>query len=647
MTKKRLAALAVAGVVFAIAMSAAGSAMAFPTRTGACTGCHNVDSAVVVTATQTSNNGTTATYNVSVSNTYGDGMTAWAVFDGTARLAGAYNAGTFSVAVGKTYKVYGVASSAGLGSNSINISPTAPTPPPPPADTTPPTVIVSAPAAGATVAGAVDLGAIASDVGSGVNRVEFRVDGVLVGSDTTSPFAATWDSTGAASGLHTIEAKAYDNAGLSSAATVMVSIATPPPPPPPADTTAPSVSISTPANGDTVAGSVAIVAAAADAESGVASVEFRVDGVLVGSDTTLPYSSTWDSGSAAPGAHSIEVKVFDVAGNVAATTIGVSIASPPPPPPADTTAPGVSISAPADGGTVSGTVAIAATASDAGSGVASVEFRVDGVLVRTDSAAPFTATWDSTSAAPGSHSIEAKAFDAAGNAAATTIGVSLASPPPPPPADTTAPSVSIVAPSDGGTVAGTVAISAAAADSGADVARVEFRVDGALVRTDSSAPFSATWDCTGAAPGSHVIEAKAFDAAGNAAAAAISVSVESAPSDPDTPSTEGTSDVTVSVQSGRGAIDEARVVLTDSVTGERYARQRTSERGLARFSDVPYGLYTLTVSASDYDDANTILVVDSAEEASTITLARHDNHGDSHEDRPWYRRYVQRDHHDD
>jgi hypothetical protein len=60
--------------------------------------------------------------------------------------------------------------------------------------------------------GTITLSASASD-NVGVSRVEFLVDGVLKGSDTTSAYAITLDSTTLANGSHTLVAKAYDAAG--------------------------------------------------------------------------------------------------------------------------------------------------------------------------------------------------------------------------------------------------------------------------------------------------------------------------------------------------------------------------------------------------------------------------------------------------
>ncbi|KFE67540.1 Flagellar hook-length control protein FliK [Hyalangium minutum] len=80
----------------------------------------------------------------------------------------------------------------------------------------------------------------------------------------------------------------------------------------------------------------------------------------------------------------------------------------------DTTAPTVNVTAPASGATVSSTVTITASASDA-VGVSRVEFFVDGALVGTDTASPYSFAWNSASVANGSHALMAKAYDAAGN----------------------------------------------------------------------------------------------------------------------------------------------------------------------------------------------------------------------------------------
>ena len=79
-------------------------------------------------------------------------------------------------------------------------------------DGVPPTAAITAPANGAGVSGTVNITANASD-NIGVDRVEFLLDGALLGSDTTSPYAWTWNSATATNGAHVLTARAVDLAG--------------------------------------------------------------------------------------------------------------------------------------------------------------------------------------------------------------------------------------------------------------------------------------------------------------------------------------------------------------------------------------------------------------------------------------------------
>jgi trimeric autotransporter adhesin len=204
-----------------------------------------------------------------------------------------------------------------------------------------------------------------------------------------------------------------------------------PPPPPPTDTTTPSVSITSPAGGASVSGTTTISASASD-NVGVTRVEFFIDGALLSSDTTSPYSASWNTTSATNAAHSLTARAFDAANNQttsAAVSVTVSNTAPPP----DTTMPSVSITGPTGGATVSGTTTISASASD-NVGVTRVEFFVDGVLVASDASSPYSASWNTTTVANASHSLTARAFDAANNqtlSGAVSVTVNNAAPPPP------------------------------------------------------------------------------------------------------------------------------------------------------------------------------------------------------------------------
>jgi hypothetical protein len=90
------------------------------------------------------------------------------------------------------------------------------------------------------------------------------------------------------------------------------------------------------------------------------------------------------------------------------------------------TPPTTSITAPANGATVSGTVTITATASGP-SGVAKVEIYIDGTLATTLTASPYTYAWNTATVANGTHSLLSKAYDSAGNSGTSaTVSVTVA-----------------------------------------------------------------------------------------------------------------------------------------------------------------------------------------------------------------------------
>lgn len=81
----------------------------------------------------------------------------------------------------------------------------------------------------------------------------------------------------------------------------------------------------------------------------------------------------------------------------------------------DTTPPTVSVTAPANGATVSGTVVVNATASD-NVGVTQIQLFIDGTQVASNTSSnSLSFNWGTPTVANGSHTIVAKAFDAAGN----------------------------------------------------------------------------------------------------------------------------------------------------------------------------------------------------------------------------------------
>ncbi len=194
-----------------------------------------------------------------------------------------------------------------------------------------------------------------------------------------------------------------------------------------ADATAPTVYLSTPSIGATVSGTTTLSASASDGV-GVTRVEFYDGASLLGTDTTAPYSLTWNTAGVADGGHSLTVRAYDAAGNMgtsASVSVTVNNTS------ADTTAPTVSLTSPAPNAllTVGTTYTLTATASD-NVGVTRVEFFLDGMLLGSDSVAPYAFGWYNNTTT-GNHSFMAKAYDAAANVTSSTAVVVLVQNPPP------------------------------------------------------------------------------------------------------------------------------------------------------------------------------------------------------------------------
>jgi hypothetical protein len=92
------------------------------------------------------------------------------------------------------------------------------------------------------------------------------------------------------------------------------------------DTTAPTVRITSPANGSTVAkGKTVTIAATASDDRAVARVEFRVNGTLKCWDTTAPYTCAWAVPKQANVTYTLMATAFDAAGN--STSVSVTVKS--------------------------------------------------------------------------------------------------------------------------------------------------------------------------------------------------------------------------------------------------------------------------------------------------------------------------------
>jgi len=309
------------------------------------------------------------------------------------------------------------------------------------------------------------VSASTSDSGSGVSSLKIAVDGGAWQNYTAPVQLMT-------NGIHTVQFQAVDNAGNSAAISLSVKV----------DTTAPVVNIGAPSgtlgsNGWYVS-TVQVSASASDATSGLASLMINLDG------TWSAYSSAVMLGS---GTHTVQFRATDNAGNVR-TSASQSYQIDATDPVITTTMTGTSGS---NGWYVS-SVQASASASDAGSGVASLKYAVDG--------AAWQAYSEPVSLSDGQHTVQFLAADSAGNTTTTSVTAKV---------DTTAPQITssgiVGTVGSNGWYVSSVQYSASASDATSGIASFMVSVDG-------------TWSVYSGAValgnGTHTIQFRATDHAG-------------------------------------------------------------------------------------------------------------------------------------
>lgn len=183
---------------------------------------------------------------------------------------------------------------------------------------------------------------------------------------------------------------------------------------------------------------------------------------------------------------------------------------------ADTSPPAATITSPASGQTVSGTINVQATASD-NIGVTKAEFYRNNTLVATQTAAPFSYSWNTAAGPNGTYSWVVKATDGAGNVGTSqTVSVNVNNASSSPASDTTKPTISIITPINGSIVPakGYQTVTATAADNVA-VTKVQFYINGVLSFTDTTSPYAYSWKVPAAKNKSYTLTTKAIDGAAN------------------------------------------------------------------------------------------------------------------------------------
>jgi hypothetical protein len=361
-------------------------------------------------------------------------------------------------------------------------------------DWTPP--IVSMGSISSAVSGTVTVSATASDPESGITSVvlQYLTPGSSSWSTlctvTTSPYSCSWNTTSGADGSYSLRAIATNGAGYVTTSDAVT-------------TTVANHLLVTLANpGDFAAGSVNLSATLYNTGGlpYVVTIQYAVSGTTSWSTlcvvATAPYTCPWNTTLKAYAQGQTydlrAVATVGVSTATSATVVGVLV---------DNVAPTVTMTDP--GSPISGTATFAASASDADSGVASVQlqYQLSGTTTWTTFCTlqlyPYNCRYDTTQIASGVYSFRAVAADAAGNAATSATVASRT-------IDNSVDSISMADP--GAYLSGTITL-AASAHSTAGVKSVE--IDRAptgtstwtAVCTTTVSPYTCSLDTTKVADG--------------------------------------------------------------------------------------------------------------------------------------------------
>ena len=284
-------------------------------------------------------------------------------------------------------------------------------------DATAPTGSLTAPADSAVVSGSsVTVSSDSADAVSGVALATFerRPSGggswTTIDTDSAAPYSVSWDTTAVGDGDYDLRVTTDDRSGNTfTSATRTVTV----------DNTAP-LSATLERSPGAIRNGQDLTGSGRDAGSGVASLSYYYcagppcspSTSSASSPTGPSYSVTWNS-QPADGGYQVLARVTDRAGHTLDSTKQTVTV--------DNTNPTGSLTAPADGAQVSGTVAVSSDSADAGSGVAerglpaAPERRRPWTTIANDTTAPYSTNWDTTPLGDGDYDLRVVTTDVAGN----------------------------------------------------------------------------------------------------------------------------------------------------------------------------------------------------------------------------------------
>jgi len=273
----------------------------------------------------------------------------------------------------------------------------------------PPQVTITAPATDATWSGTVTV-SVSATGSLAVIRVEWYLNGILMGSSNAMSASFLWDTTGSTNGAYILQARAYDAGNNAGTSILTVAVQNPV-----ADNTPPVTQITSPGSGSTLAGIVQVVVSAID-DVGITEISWSLNGTLMATSASVPASYNWDTTACPDGAWTLQTVARDAAGNLGTATTTVTVQNGVP----DENAPTVELTSPVSGVNLADATKVYVSASD-NVAVTRVVLLVDGKLFAASTQSAPVFDWNTSKLAPGAHTLQATAVDAAGNLTRSTV----------------------------------------------------------------------------------------------------------------------------------------------------------------------------------------------------------------------------------
>jgi len=337
-------------------------------------------------------------------------------------------------------------------------------------------------------------------------------------------------------------------------------------------------------SGSVVFGSTNVVANVTSGNP-VSKVEFYIDNSLAATDTSSPYSYTWDTTQYSDGWHNVKVIAYDNSNTQASANTSVIVYN---------GSINITITSPQNGANIYGTAAT--IAADVNKGyektITKVEFYLNTTKIGEDTVPPYSTTLNTTQYPDGSYTIKVTAYDVRGRTGTEQISVNIKNTDDPP-------SVSIISPQNNSTVGGQVTIQVSATDD-RGIQKVEFYIDNERKSTDLGSPYSWVWDTTSYSEGQHTIKVIAYDTANNAAYDEIVVNVSKDIQTDNPPSVQITSPQNGATISGQVTI---QITASDD-NGVSKVELYIDTTKLAELTSSPY---TYSLNTNSYSNGTHII----------------------------------------